>query len=154
MARILFTSILRTTYKEELERLLFFNQNQHKVGTAIPLLMERYGMARVEVLHDRLRVLLDSSPEPQTLFVLERSNGPDRLVGVMVYLREGDTLSLIMAAVREDYAGLRTEGEEPLARRMVDVLRDVARRVKGITSVTIFPGTPREGKLRASCGSR
>ena len=147
MPTTVFTSVLSPSHKEDLERLLFFNQNQDKVLTEVPLLIQRYGMAHVRVLNDRLHVVLDSSPEPQTLFVLEQSDGPDRLVGVMAYLREGSTLSLVIAAVREDYAGARTDREERLITKMVDVLCDVARRVKGIASVTVFPGTPRERKL-------
>lgn len=141
MAEILFTSILNSSYKDELERQLFFNQNQDKIRSDIFLLIQRYGMAHVRAWNDRLRVVLDASPDPQTLFVLEHSDGEDRLVGVMVYLREGDTLSLIIAAVYEDYAGA------PLLRKMIDELCDIARRIKGIKSVTLFPGTHREGKV-------
>ena len=112
--------------------------------------MRRYGMARVKVADDRLRVVLDASPEPQTLYVLERSNEMDTLVGVMVHLREGDTLSLVIAAVHEDYAGARTVCEKPLLKKMFAVLCAVGRRVKGILWVNVFPGTPRERKLRVS----
>ncbi len=141
MAEILFTSILNSSYKDELERQLFFNQNQEKVRSDIVLLIKRYGMAHVRTFDDHLRVILDASPEPQTLFVLQPADDEDQLVGVMVYLREGDTLSLIIAAVYENYAGV------PLLRKMIDELCNIARRVKGIKSVTLFPGTHREGKV-------
>ena len=147
MTTIVFSSILSASYREELERLLFFNQNQDKAETDLPLLIGRYGMAHVEESDDRLRIALESTPEPQTLYALEQNDGLERLVGVTVYLREQDTLSLVIAAVCEDYAGKRPDGEEPLVRQMVDVLCDVARQVKGIESVTLFPGTPRERKL-------
>ncbi len=150
MTMIVFTSTLGSSYREELERLLFFNQNQDKVQTDLPLLIERYGMAHVEESHDRLRIALESTPQPQTLYALEHSEGHERLVGVMVYLRQRDTLSLVIAAVCEDYAGKRPHDEEPLVRQMVDVLCDVARQVKGIESVTLFPGTPRERQLPVS----
>jgi hypothetical protein len=147
MSTIVFTSKLSPSYKAELERLLFFNQNQQKAQEDVPLLVERYGMAHVEVLPDRLRVVLDASPEPQTLYAIEQSDDAERLVGVMAYLREGHTLSLVIAAVHEEYAGHHADRQEPLVTQMVAVLRDVARRVKGITSVTVFPGTPREKNL-------
>ena len=147
MTTIAFTSILGPSYREELERLLFLNQNQDKVRADLPLLIQRYGMAHVSVSDDRLRVVFDSPPEPETLYAVEKTDGPDRLVGVMVYLREGDTLELVIAAVAEDYAGARTDGRQLLVTKMVDQLCDVARRVSGIKSVTIFPATPRERQL-------
>ncbi len=150
MTTIVFSSILSASYREELERLLFFNQNQDKAETDLPLLIGRYGMAHVEESHDRLRIALESTPRPQTLYALEQTDGLERLVGVTVYLRERDTLSLVIAAVCEDYAGKRPADEKPLVRQMVDVLCDVARQVKGIESVTLFPGTPRERQLPVS----
>jgi hypothetical protein len=141
MTNLVFTSILGTGHREELERLLFFNQNQDKFRTEVPPLIERYGMARVKAQNDGLRVVLDSSPEPQTLYMVERFNAGERLFGVMVYLREGDTLSLVIAAAHEEYRG------PPLVWKMVDVLCDIARRVKGIRWVTVFPGTQRERRL-------
>ena len=84
MTTITFTSILGPSYREELERLLFLNQNQDKVRADLPLLIQRYGMAHVSVSVDRLRVVFDSPPEPETLYAVEKTDGPDRLVGVMV----------------------------------------------------------------------
>lgn len=139
-----FRSILDQSYKDELERLLFFNQNQDRFRSDVLLLIQRYGMAHVETIDGRIRVVLESAPEPQTLYMLERSNGHDQLVGVMVYLRENDSLSLVIAAAHEDYVSI------PLMWTMIDVLRDIARQVKGVSSVTIYPGTRRERKLPAS----
>lgn len=144
---VVFTSVLDPSHEAELLRLLFFNRNQHKIRNDVLLLIERYGMAHVRTVGDCLRIVFDSSPEPQTLYVLERSDGHDSLVGVMVYLREEDRLSLVIAAVREDYVATGGESEEPLLRKMIKVLSDVARRVKGVTSVVVFPGTSRERTL-------
>jgi hypothetical protein len=147
MSSIVFTSTIHSSYKAELERLLFFNQNQQKAREDVPLLVERYGMAHVETCREQLRIRLAASPEPQTLYAMEQTDGAERLVGVMVYLREGDTLSLVIAAVHEDYAGQRSGSQPPLVARMVALLHDVGRRVKGIHSVTLFPGTRRERKV-------
>jgi hypothetical protein len=147
MPSIVFTSAISSTYKAELERLLFFNQNQQRAHEDVPLLVERYGMAHVETCREQLRVRLAASPEPQTLYAVEQADGTERLVGVMVYLREGDTLSLVIAAVHEDYAGRRLDSQQPLVAKMIALLRDVGRRVKGIHSVTLFPGTRRERKV-------
>ncbi len=149
MSTLTFTSVLDTSHKQELERLLFFNQNQEKVLDDLPLLIQRYGMAHVAIHDDRLRITLEASPPPQALYVIEQSDAPDRLAGVTVYLREGDTLSLVIVAVCEDHAGPPAHGQQPLVRKMVDAMRNVARRIDGVTSVTLFPATPRAKKLPA-----
>ena len=147
METLEFTSVLGPSYQGELERLLFFNQNQRKAQENLPLLIGRYGMARVTVADGRLRVVLESSPPPQVLYVLDRSDTGPRLVGVSVYLREADTLSLVIVAVAEDYAGAAADGEQPLVKKIVRAMCDVARRIHGVTSVTLFPATPNEKKL-------
>jgi len=149
MPKFAFTSVLPRNYKPELERLLFFNPNQEKAVQDIPMLVERYGMAHVIEIRGRLRVVFESSPEPQTLYVLDQSDDTRAsvLAGVMVYLREEDTLSLIIAAVHEAYAATPQADDEPLVAQMVDVLRDVGRRIQGIKSITLFPGTSRARTL-------
>ena len=147
MSNIVFTSSLPTSYKTELERLLFFNQNQQKARQDVPQLVERYGMAHVVADSNLLRVRLAASPAPQTLYAMEHGDGTERLVGVMVYLREDDTLSLVIAAVHEDYAGPACGSRQPLVAEMVELLRSVGRRIRGIRSVTLFPGTQRQRKL-------
>ena len=62
----------------------------------------------------------------------------------MVYLREGDTLSLLHIVVRQDWTGIRSDGGAPIVLSMGDQLKSVARRIKGIRSITVFPGTARD----------
>jgi hypothetical protein len=150
MCRIEVTSTLDASYRADLEKLLFFNSNQQKVRSDVLSVIERYGVPRIKEADGRLRVTLGPSTEPQTLYVLDPSAAPRALIGVLVYTREGDTLSLLHTAVREDHTYRAAQGAEPLLVRMVAQLREVARRVKGVSSVTLFPGTPKARRLRVS----
>ena len=153
MTRIEFTSNLPLGLATDLEELLFFNPRQYKVRTNVLQINERYGAPRVEVIDDRVFVALDASPQPQTLYMLAISDEQETLVGVMVYLRENDTLSLLHVAVHEDWAGMRPHHGPPVLIRMVDQLRHVGCRIRGIQSITVFPGTVAERRLSVNEGN-
>jgi hypothetical protein len=138
MCELFFTSNLDRTYRDVLEQMFCYNTNQAKIHDAILYAVERYGTPRVSLLKDRLWVTFESGIEAQSLFVMERSENKAELVGVLVYTRENDTLAVIFMAVREDYAHGGDRDDRMLLLRMVDEVRSMARRVKGITSITMF----------------
>ena len=144
MAQIVFSSNLSSRYTSELEKLLFFNPGQESVRAKLIEINARYGAPRIEARNGRLSVALESSPRPQTLYVLASQDEQESLIGAMVYLREADTLSLLHVAVREDWTGIRTDGGAPIVLSMADQLKSIARRIKGLRSITLFPGTARE----------
>jgi hypothetical protein len=143
MSEIAFTSVLGGEHKQELERLLFFNDNQAKVSDAVMLVAGRYGTPRVQVVSERLRVGLESV-QPQTLFAVRRTSSSVGAgvepVGVMVYTREEDALVVLYLAVHEHYASRGPKADQRLLMRMTGELRGIARRVKGITSMVLFVG--------------
>ena len=145
MSEIAFTSVLGPEHKQELERLLFFNDNQAKVSEAVVRIAERYGTPRVHVAGERLRVGLESA-QPQTLFAVRPAGGGVEPVGVMVYTREEDALVVLFLAVHEHYASRGPKADQRLLMRMTAELRTIARRVKGITSLVLFVG--RSGPTR------
>lgn len=139
MSEISFTSVLGQEHKQELERLLFFNDNQAKVSDAVMLIAERYGAPRVQVVAERLRVGLESA-QAQTLFAVRRAAAGVEPVGVMVYTREEDALVVLFLAVHEHYASRGPKADQRLLMRMTTELRGIARRVKGIASLVLFVG--------------
>jgi hypothetical protein len=139
MSEISFTSVLGQEHKQELERLLFFNDNQAKVSDAVMLIAERYGAPRVQVVAERLRVGLESA-QAQTLFAVRRAAAGVEPVGVMVYTREEDALVVLFLAVHEHYASRGPKADQRLLMRMTAELRGIARRVKGIASLVLFVG--------------
>ncbi|MGA2254961.1 MAG: hypothetical protein ABSG53_09885 [Thermoguttaceae bacterium] len=138
----MFTSILDQTYQDALDALLFFNGNQKKVLDGASLAVEHYGMPRVLASNDRLWVTFDSGIEAQSLFVLEQAEVRPRLIGVVVYTREGDTLAVLFAAIHEDYSSGGCREEEVLFWRILDEVSRISRRIKGITSIRLFLRKP------------
>lgn len=139
MSDVAFTSVLGPEHKQELERLLFFNDNQAKVSDLVMLVAERYGTPRVQVVSDRLRVGLETT-QAQTLFAVRRTADGVEPVGVVVYTREADALLVLYLAVHEHYASRGLRADQRLLLRITGELRGIARRVKGISSLVLFVG--------------
>lgn len=138
MCKLFFTSTLDRTYYDALERIFCFNGNQGKVYDSILSAVERYGIPHVSIVKDRLWVTFDSRLEAQSLFVLRQAEPKAELVGVVVYVREDNELVVIFVAIREDHVHGGIRSDRILLLRMVDELRSIARRVKGIASIKMF----------------
>jgi hypothetical protein len=139
MSEIAFTSALGREHKDELERLLFFNDNQAKVSEAVVLVTERYGAPRILVESEQLRVGLEAA-SVQTLFAVRRTGATAAPVGVMVYTREADTLVVLFLAVHEHYSSRGPQARHRLLLRMTSELKLIARRVRGISALVLFVG--------------
>ena len=132
-----YTSTLRPEYSEELDRLMFFNPGQQAAQAAIVDSIEMFGVPRVDSDGGRLWVKVEKLDPVQTLFALDG----DRLVGVLVFTRVTlERLAVIHIAVDEDYSSRGQFAEEMLVMRIMKLLRDSARRIKGIDTIQVLIG--------------
>ncbi|MCA9705053.1 MAG: hypothetical protein KDK70_04280 [Myxococcales bacterium] len=140
MAELVFTSFLGASHREDLERLLFFNENQSRASEGVAVVVQRYGTPRIVVEDDRLRIELSSSFSPQALYVVTRVRGTYRPVGVVVYTREDDALVVLFVAVDGELSGRGIKGHGMLLVRMIREVEAIARRVRGIGRVLVYTG--------------
>lgn len=146
MVLITYTSVLAPTSLPELEALLFFNPNQHRVRETIVSAIEEFGIPRVELQVDRLRVRLEGGNEVQTLFAMAEEPQRTRLAGVAVYTRvDATTLLLLHLAVRKEYSANGANAGQMLVLRFFAQLRDIAARINGVRTLRIFYG---QGSVR------
>jgi hypothetical protein len=150
MFDIAFTSTLGPEHKHALERLLFFNDNQAKASEAVLLVTRRYGVPRIQIVSERLRIGLESA-QVQTLFAVRRTGPTVEPVGVVVYTREEDALVVLFVAVHEHYSSRGPKADRRLLMRMTHELKAIARRVKGVGSLVLFVGrsTPTRVAVRS-----
>ena len=85
--------------------------------------------------------------QPQTLYAIENSDQSRPLVGVVVFSREAERLVVLHVAVREDRVKKREASGRPVLLEMIDAVCGVGRKIKGIASVVMFPGTAKELRL-------
>ena len=141
-----FTSVHGAKHRRELEELLFRNPRQHVVRAAIVEGIEKYGVPKIVVEHDRLRVKLESSCEVQTLFAVAASLFRSRLAGVIIYTRlDPETILLLHMAVSADYSSNGRHRKQMLALRFVEHLRAIAAQIKGVRRVRVMLG---QGRVR------
>ncbi len=135
---IQFTSILSIKYREDLERLLFFNPQQKKALPGIYRSINTYGLPGIVEEKERLRVSVEGLPESQTLFALVRQGDETILAGVMVYSRVSvETIVLLHIAVLEDYSRTGKYADQMLVLRLTTQLREIAKKIKGVQSITL-----------------
>ncbi len=137
-AQIRFSSILGIEYREDLEQLMFFNPLQNKALTGINHAISEYGVPGIVEDNGHLRISVEGLPESQTLFAFDDASEKPILAGVMVYMRtDPENLVLLHIAVHQDYSRAGIYGDEMLVWRFMTQLREIARRIKGIRSITL-----------------
>lgn len=140
MSDIAFTSTLAQEHRDELERLLFFNRNQSRVSNGVEFVAQRYGIPRVNVVGEGLRVELASQLATQTLFVVEHGPAGASPIGVVTYTRDEGTLLVLFVAVHEDYSSRGVRAGDMLLVQIVRELKSIARRVRGVSSLVLYVG--------------
>lgn len=130
-----FTSALKPEYSKDLEQLMFFNPGQQTALAAILDSVERFGTPSVYEDGGCLRVKVEKLAEVQTLFALD----DERLAGMLVYSRVSlELLAVIHIAVGEDYSSHGRFSHKMLVMRMLELLRNNTRRIKGIDTIRVM----------------
>lgn len=130
-----YTSVLNSGYNDELERLMFFNPGQESALASILESIDNYGSPIVYIENERLRVKVDKLNDVQTLFALNQ----DALVGVLIYSRiTPECLTIIHLAVDEDYSSTGKFSHKMLVLRMLELIRNNARRIKSVETIRLM----------------
>lgn len=144
---IVFRSSLDAAQRLALERLLFFNENQHVSAVQVTDTASTFGAPSILEHHGKVSLKFRSGAAPQTLFaVCERGPRAD-VVGVVVFTRLGDVLRILFVAVHEDYASNGRYSSQLLLLRIIREVRAVGRRIKGVSRVTVTIEEGREVEL-------
>jgi hypothetical protein len=136
------SSILPVPYRDELERIVFFNPEQSKVATPLIAAVGRYGVPTITEETGHLRFHLRGFREIQSLFALDESDTPAVLAGAVMFVREQrDRMLLLHLAAHERYTARREYAGAWVALRLVAAVRSACARTKGIDFLRIlYPG--------------
>lgn len=132
-----FSSVLPVEYRVQLEELLYFNRLQSRAAPAIAGLIEKYGQPWIQQIDGRIRVRIGEVPGVQALFALSTDHRR-RLAGVVIYTREGEDLVIIHIAVSRTFSYCGAHRHAFVVMRLVEAIRDVARRLNGVHGVVLY----------------
>lgn len=144
---IVFLSSLPQENHFQLESLLFFNRQQDKVRPGIVDAIARYGAPEIVPGANGLKVRVAGPVEVQCLFAVERRDGQNRPVGLILYTRDSfERITVMHLVVAEEYAAGGPRADQHLLLRLVQAVRRVARRTSGIRHVELLYS---QSRLRA-----
>ena len=138
IVNIVFSSSADRKYREAVEELLFFNPQQDRARAGILNSLKRFGLPRLKESAHGLEIQVDEYAT-QTIFAYNQDDPQKEPVGIVVFLRSGaDELGIIHIAVRPEYSISGRHAGAGLTFMLVDEVRRVSHRIKGIERLLFF----------------
>ncbi len=135
---IIFSSSADRKYRQAIEDLLFFNPQQDRARAGILNSLKHFGPPRLKETATGLEIQVDEYAT-QTIYAYNQDEPQKGPAGIIVFLRNGaDELGIIHIAVRPEYSLSGRHAEEGLIFRLVDEVRRVGHRIKGIKRLLFF----------------
>ena len=143
MAKVRLSSVLPLSYRDELERIVFFNPNQGQFIDALLSAVNSYGVPAIIEDNDRLRLRVPAFQSIQSLYAFDGPGDGAVLVGVAGFVRETpDCMLLLHLAVHQDYTAEGPLADQWVGLRLVTAVRDISRRTRGVSSLRVLYPRP------------
>jgi hypothetical protein len=126
-------SSIGAEYRLEIEDLFFFNPKQGVVRDRVRQHVERYGTPRIRCREGLLSLELSRVEQAQSLFIM-LGDSQAKLIGVVLYVREGDCLKVLYMALEPGYTRTWRKSCVVIA-DVLDLLRRLARYIKGVQQI-------------------
>lgn len=139
MPTIRIASVLPAGFREELERIVFFNPEQPAVAQRVVDLVQRYGVPSIVEDAGGLRFEVRAFGPLQTLYAFDDGTRPSRLVGVAMFTRESSvSLVVLHLAVHEDYTSHGPRAGSGVVAQLVAAIRDAGLRTRGVRRLRVL----------------
>jgi hypothetical protein len=147
MRKIRVSSVLPVSYRNELERIVFFNQEQNLVATPLVDSVHRYGVPTIVEENGCVRFSVRAFGRLQSLYAFDDMTAPARLVGVAMFLRDAPPSMVVLhLAAHEDYTARGKWAHASVVVQLLAAIRSASLRTRGIETLTIL--YPHEIRLR------
>lgn len=125
-------------YRDELEKILFFNPRQQEAGRGIAETVEKYGAPQIYEKGGHLCLRTERFPDSHYLYALDKSGKTPVLAGVLLFLQNPEnTLEALYIAAAEPYMESECSLESSAAYQLMDTLFQIGGRLKGVEKVGI-----------------
>ena len=141
--RLRFSSTLPLSYRDELERLVFFNPAQSLYREPLLASVNQYGVPSIVEDGPHLRLAVPAFRAIQSLYALDEAEEHEVLAGVAMFVRETETTLLVLhLALHETYAAGGDKAGEWLGARMISALRGICRQTHGLNALRVLYPKP------------
>ena len=155
MRRIRVSSLLPASFRDELERIVFFNPEQELVTAPLVASVHRYGVPTIFEEDGWLRFRVSAVGLLQTLYAFDDSKAPAPLVGVAMFTRETlASVVLIHLAVHEDYTVRGRWSDAWVVSHLVAAIRGACLRTRGIRTLRVWNSQVRENEAEPAAVTR
>jgi hypothetical protein len=135
---LVFSSLLSSDQRDELESLMFFHPEQNQHMSSINASIARYGFPKIIDYGGALRIGIGEL-DVQTLYAFVERGKNRELAGVLVYTRiHEDTLVLLHMAVKPEFCYSTGYKNELVLARLLEQVRVIAKRIKGVKKLSIL----------------
>lgn len=139
MHRIRISSQLAASFRDELERIVFFNPGQPAVAGNLVESVHRYGVPSIVEADGVLRFRVAAFGTLQTLYALYGTAATPQLVGVAMFTRESPSSMVVLhLAVHEDYSSQGRWADTSVIAQLVGAIRSAAQQTRGVRQLRIL----------------
>ena len=129
---------LAPEWKSPVEELLFFNPRQALVEKQILASIHAFGLPRVVLQGQTLRVVVGESMVVGTLFALVNQGDEEQLAGLLLFLRREAELVCLHLSIDEPFAMRGAHADLKVAACLLDELRHIGLRIVGVEHLAIY----------------
>ena len=147
---LVFTSSLPSSYRDALERLVFFNPNQLHMAGGITRALDLYGSPEIVRGSEGLTVTVQGSRDVQCLFALDPAQNSEApvLAGMLMFLRATvEEVLVVHIAVASTHSQRRRIGRGVVF-PLIRVVRASARRLRGVRWLRLLYTDDRQFQIR------
>jgi hypothetical protein len=139
MRNVRISSVLGRSFRDELERIVFFNPEQDLITGRLVDLVHRYGVPVIIEDGGCLRFRVEAFGRLQTLYALDCTEPPERLVGVAMFTRpKRNSIVVLHLAAHEDYTSRGKWSGEVVVAQLIGAIRDLSLRTRGVRNLRIL----------------
>jgi hypothetical protein len=147
MRKIRVSSVLPVSYRNELERIVFFNQEQKLVTKPLVDSVHRYGVPTIVEDNGYLRFSVSAFGRLQSLYAFDDTTARARLVAVAMFVRDAPSSIVVLhLAAHEDYTARGKWAHASVVVQLLAAIRSSSLRTRGIETLTVL--YPHEIRLR------
>jgi len=150
-----FRSSIDASYRDELERIFFFNWNQSRYAARITQSVKEYAKPVIVDLEEekgKIALLFTDRTIGQTLHIFDGDGENANLIGVAMYERDTEErITIVHLALHEQCKQIFKDERMNVASIVLEELFSLFQKIKGVQRVRIYY-INREVKLKALVG--